>query len=309
MQKIIPTQLANFLQVVSFVGLPFEKKPNTTLNQKFGISADALIAPSAVPSLKCFTIGIGGHSYTTGANGIPLSQGIDHSSGDFGLYHHIPFVIRPINDDLDATTRKRYCLRKIIDVDGTNYYAYYGKRLSKDGVAAKMTKRTVIDGTTEVEEYVPTEENLSPVAPAIPNTGVATTSGEYLATSCILPMPFTETDVKELYNVAEILFGDSRYAIISEFGFCTGIDADVLVNTPAGNVSFSEVVACQIAAIISGHYELVYNSKGFDFSLEVGAVQPLLGTNTSTTTFMSLTNPSGVASRSSGGGAVTNPAG
>ncbi|MNN90485.1 hypothetical protein D3C81_2084400 [compost metagenome] len=101
-------------------------------------------------------------------------------------------------------------------------------------------------------------------------------------------MPFTEQDVAEMYNVAEILFGDRRMAIISEFGFCTAVMADVSINTSAGAVSFKEAIGAQITAIISGHYELIFNSKGFDFNLEVGAVQPLLATGNIPTITMSL---------------------
>lgn len=279
MQKIVPTQLSNHLQVCNFLGTAFTQHPNTTLNQKFDIQASAVIPANMKPSLKFFTIGYGGHGYTMGANNIPLSDVIDHSSGDAGLYQHLPFVIRPINDDLTAGERSRYCLRKTITVDGVNYYAYYGKRLDMTGVVPRMTKRTIVDNQTVIEDYVYTEKNLSPTPPAIPNTGAVTTSNAYLATSAIIPMPFNEKDVAELYNVAEILFGDRRMAIISEFGFCTAVDADVSINTTSGAVNFKEAIGAQIAAIISGHYELIFNSKGFDFSLEVGATQPLLGTN------------------------------
>lgn len=288
MQKIVPTQLSNYLQVSSFLDTPFQQFEDTTLNQKFDIQAGALLPPGSRPALKFYTIGIGGHGYTMGPNSIPLSQVIDHSSGDAGLYQHLPFVLRPINDDLTAGERSRYCLRKIIEVDGTNYVAYYGKRLNMTGVIPKMTKRTIVDDQTVIEEYVYTEANLSPTPPEIPNTGAVTTSNEYLATSAIIPMPFTEADVAELYNVAEILFGDRRMAVISEFGFCTAVDADVSINTPAGAVTFKETICAQIATIISGHYEMIYNSKGFDFNLEVGAVQPLLATNQIPTMTMSL---------------------
>lgn len=288
MQKIVPTQLSNYLQVSSFLDTPFQQFEDTTLNQKFDIQAGALLPPGSRPALKFYTIGIGGHGYTMGPNSIPLSQVIDHSSGDAGLYQHLPFVLRPINDDLTAGERSRYCLRKIIEVDGTNYVAYYGKRLNMTGVIPKMTKRTIVDDQTVIEEYVYTEANLSPTPPEIPNTGAVTTSNEYLATSAVIPMPFTEADVAELYNVAEILFGDRRMAVISEFGFCTAVDADVSINTPAGAVTFKEAICAQIATIISGHYEMIYNSKGFDFNLEVGAVQPLLATNQIPTMTMSL---------------------
>lgn len=288
MQKIVPTQLSNYLQVSSFLDTPFQQFEDTTLNQKFDIQAGALLPPGSRPALKFYTIGIGGHGYTMGPNSIPLSQVIDHSSGDAGLYQHLPFVLRPINDDLTADERSRYCLRKIIEVDGTNYVAYYGKRLNMTGVIPKMTKRTIVDDQTVIEEYVYTEANLSPTPPEIPNTGAVTTSNEYLATSAIIPMPFTEADVAELYNVAEILFGDRRMAVISEFGFCTAVNADVSINTPAGAVTFKETICAQIATIISGHYEMIYNSKGFDFNLEVGAVQPLLATNQIPTMTMSL---------------------
>ena len=288
MQKIVPTQLSNYLQVTNFLGTQFEQYDNTTLNQKFDIQASAVLQPSMKPSLKFYTIGIGGHTYTMGPNEIPLSDILDHSSGDAGLFKHLPFVIRPINDDLTPGERTKYCLRKIINVDNVNYYAYYGKRLDMSSVVPKMTKRTVVDGQTEIEEYVYTEANLSPTPASIPNTEAVTTSNEYLATSAIVPMPFTEADVAEMYNVAEILFGDRRMAIISEFGFCTGVDADVSISTSAGSVTFKEVICAQQCAIISGHYELIFNSKGFDFNLEVGAVQPLLATGQIPTVTMSL---------------------
>jgi len=288
MQKIVPTQLSNYLQVSSFLNAPFTQFDNTTLNQKFDIQASAKVPANLRPSLKCFTIGIGGHSTTMGPNNIPLSQVVDHSSGDAGLYHHLPFVVRPINDDLTAGQRSKYCLRKTITVDGVNFYAYYGKRLDLTGVVPRLTKRTIVDDQTIIEDYQYTESNLSPTPPSIPNTGAVTTSNEYLATSAIVPMPFTEQDVAEMYNVAEILFGDRRMAIISEFGFCTGVDADTSINTSAGAVNFKEVIGCQITSIISGHYELIFNSKGFDFSLEVGAVQPLLATNQIPTVSMTL---------------------
>lgn len=288
MQKIVPTQLSNFLQVSNYIGTEFIKHDNTTLNQKFDIQAASQLPPNTTPSLKCFTIGIGGHSYTMGPNNIPLSQTVDHSSGDAGLYHHIPFVIRAVNDDLTSSERARYCLRRMEEHDGVNYYAYYGKYLNMAGVRPRMTKRTISDDQVVIDEYVYTEENLSPVPPAIPNTGAVTTSNEYLATTAVIPMPFNEQDVAELYNVAEVIFGDRRLAIISEFGFCTGHVTDVSINTPSGPVTFKEVIGCQISAIISGHYELIFNSRGFDFSLEVGAVQPLLATNQIPTISMQL---------------------
>lgn len=293
MQKIVPTQLSNYLQVVNYLGSPFEKFDNTTLNQKFDIQANAQLSPGVRPTLKGFTIGIGGHTSIQGVKGITLNQGIDHTSEDFGLYDHLPFVLRALNDDLTLEERKRYALRKIIPIDGVNYYAYYVKRLVTTDTKPTMTRRTVKDGEVIPELFVPTEKNLSPTPPSTPNTGVVTTSGVYLATSAIIPMPFTEQDVQELYNVAKILFGDERYAIISEFGFVTGVDAVVSVNTQAGQVSFDEIVSCQISAIISGHYELIFNSKGFDFSLEVGAVQPLLGTTQSQTATLKILNAAG----------------
>ena len=56
------------------------------------------------------------------------------------------------------------------------------------------------------------------------------------------------------------------------------------ISTPSGQVQFKELLAAQISAIISSKYELIFNSKGFDFSLEVGAVQPLLSTDSATVT-------------------------
>lgn len=278
MQKIVPTQLSNNLQVSNFLGTPVEIYPNSTLNQKFDIQANAVLSQNIQPHLLFYTIGNGGHTYTIGPNEIPLSDTLDHSSGDAGLFKHLPFVLRAMDNDLTPTEQARYCLRKIIPVKNVNYYAYYGKRLNMAGVKPRSVKRTIVDGQTESDDYEYTDANLSPKPSLIPSTEAVTTGNEYLAVTAIVPMPFTEEDVNEMYNVAEILYGDRRMAVISEFGFCTGINADVSVNTTSGSVTFKEVIGAQITAIISGHYELIFNSKGFDFSLEVGAVQPLLAT-------------------------------
>lgn len=282
MQSIVSTLWSSHLQTCSFMKRPFTAHEHTTLNEKFEIQQGAAIQSGEIPGLNCLTIGNGGHRHEAGKSGFPLIVPIDHESWHAALYNHIPFVLRAVNDDLTPTQRAGYCLRKEITVDGSNYYAYYGKRLSLGDVVPTLKQTVVEDGNSVSSEYIPTSASLNPTAPAISNTQVVTTSGEYLSASGVISIPFTANDVAEIINVAKILYNDENYAVVSEFGFCTGIDRTVSVPTSSGQSNFKEVIACQVAFFVGAHYQMIFNSEGFDFRVEAGAVEPLLGSQSVT---------------------------
>lgn len=287
MQSIVPTLWSSYLQTCAHLALPFKVTEHTTLNEKFDIQANAGVPAGKMPSLKILTIGNGGHRGVSGVNGFPLTVPIDHQADHAALYNHIPFVLRATNDDLGPTDRAKYALRKEITVDGTNYYAYYGKRLDFKDVVPSLKETVTDNGVSTSSVYTPTSANLNPTPPSISSTGVVTTSGEYLSASAVFAIPFTANDVAELIKVAKILYNDENYAVVSEFGFCTAIDNTVSVPTSGGQSNFLEAIACQIAFFVGAHYEMVFNTDGFDFRIEAGAVEPLLGAQSVTTTVVS----------------------
>jgi len=93
------------LQAELLVSGTYTPKPNTTLNEKFGILVNEPIGSDTRYGLKYLTIGTGGIKTATPANGYSFSQ---HSVMDASLFNHIPFIIRPVSSDLSGTERARY---------------------------------------------------------------------------------------------------------------------------------------------------------------------------------------------------------
>lgn len=287
MKNVCPTIWSNFLQTNHHLDLPFVLPEKSTMNERLNIQASAALSLGEKPGMKVLVIGNGGHRAVTGADGFPLIDIIDHEADHAAPYNPIPFVLRNIDDDLTAGERANYALRTEVTLDGINYIAYYGKRINLNDVTVEIKKTIVEDGVSSTAPYVTSNANLYPTAPELSVNGTVTTSGEYLSTSAILSVPFTENDVAELVNVARIMYNDERYAVISEMCFCTAVDRTVSISTLNGQVNFREVVGCQVATFVGCHYEMLFNSKGFDFRIETGAVEPMLGAAEITTAVVS----------------------
>jgi len=277
MNVLTTTLWSTFLQTCAHLKTPFKIFDHTTLNEKQQINASAQLLAGEMPSLKYYAIGNGGHRYVAGKNGFPLISPIQHLADHAALYNQLPFVLRAMDNDLSADERNAYAMRSIFPWEGRNYYAYWLKRLDLSGVVPGLKSTIVEDGVSNTTEYIPTTACLNPVAPDISNTTAVTTSGEYLSSSAILSIPFTERDVTELLNVAKILYNDEQYAVISEFAFVTGVDRVLSIPITGGSINYLEAIAAQVATFVSAYYQMVFNTKGFDFRMEVGAVEPLLG--------------------------------
>ena len=87
---------------------------------------------------------------------------------------------------------------------------------------------------------------------------------------------FDSFDAQEILNSAKILYGDEKYAFISEFGFVTGVDRMMASPTESGSFPMKEVVAAQIFCHVSA-LQPIYNQKnGFEAMYEVGISEPLM---------------------------------
>ena len=276
--KIITRSLwGSALQTSLLLELPYQPTSKTTLNEKFSIQSNQTLEDDKLPHVKYFCIGNGGHKHVTGADGTPYTSPINHRASDAALYKHMPFILRPVNEDLSIVERANYGLRRVETHNGINYVAYYLKRMDLSAVVAELQSTTVIDGVTTTVPYVPTSDNLNPTPPAMTSTDVITTDGDYLSTSAIIPMLFTEEDVANLVEVAEIMDENPYMAVVSEIGLCSGVDRVVTGAGPGSSqINYNEVVGCQIATFITTHYAMSFSNKGFDLQIELGATEPLL---------------------------------
>lgn len=275
-QNISRTLYSVFLQASVMTGIDLVIKPNTTLNQKFGINASAVPNQGQLPKLRYFGVGNGGHTMFTGAGGRTAPRTIPHQSTHSGMYNQLPFVLRRLNNDLTLEQRARFGLRRVETHNSLQYAAYYLRKLDMTNVTAQMLKTTVVNGTETTVTYNPTSSDLSPTPPQMTSDGVVTPTGDYTHASVPLTIDMNAWDANEFKDVANILYSDPQLAIISELALVSGIERTL--PSPAdnnGTINMDEVVVAQIMAHVGDFQAISYQANGFEMVLDVGATDPL----------------------------------
>lgn len=244
--------------------------------------------------LGYFCIGNGAHrAVSGGTGGIVSLQPQPHRAWDSGPYHLIPFVIRELavgtnatDGDLTPVQRQNYRLRRILTKGGKRYAAYFAKKLNFADAAVVRELVTVTNGNSSVSAFSPVDSNMKPTIP----TSVSNTDTTLLRVSAAIEVPFGPTDVEELRNVCEVLYGDVNAAVISECLFCHGVDRTVVnqypltgVQTPVDRFSAlpvdqrpKEVVGMQVSIYMTTAQSAAL-SDDLGFNMNVGASEPLYG--------------------------------
>lgn len=263
------------------LGLPFSFPEFSTLNQHLNIEKDTLPAVADRPSLACYVWGNRGHSMIVGVQGIPLNEVVQHRATDAGLYGQLPFVLREINQDLTATERAKYVLRRQEDRDGKMYFAYYGRRLNKANLTVGMYYTQVQDGVGVVTNFTPKQSNLTPTPQQLSNTATNLLNADYVSSRARLNLKLDEWEVAEMLNVAKVIYDDERYAIISEIGMCTSVDKNInAVGGNGGTFVFAETIGVQIAAHIAVYNPLLQTNTGVQIEMDIGVNEPLYALST-----------------------------
>lgn len=256
---------------------------NSTVNERLGI--DGALRPSTTEkvSLGILVVGNRGHSMTAGNGGIALTNVVDHYANHAALYEHLPFCLRPVAQDLDETKRARYALRKEITINGQIYYAYYGLRIKTAALAANVQMKLKVKNSPDAA-FVPSTHDLVPEPEELPTSGAVTTSDVSLSVEAIVPVTLDADAIYEFVEAAKILHGgDERYAVISEFGLCTGADRMRTVNSTNGPINFLESIGTQIYAFSADHRPVYYNSQELSVDFDLGNQIPLLSTESIST--------------------------
>ncbi len=276
MESVTRTVYSSYIQTCLLLGIPPVYPANSTLNEKFGIQSGTLPTANDRPTLGYYGIGNRGHQIVVGAEGIPKPEPVQHRATDAALYGHIPFVLRPVMDDLTSVERARYALRREEVHNGETYVAYYLRRLDKSNVTPIMNYKVIADNQESTAPFVPNSSNLNPTPPNIASTGVNVIGGEYVSASALLSLSLTESDATELINVAKVLYDDEYASIISEICFCTGVDKIVQVTgSQGGTFNFNEAIGVQIASHIPAMIPMKFSNTGTSITLSVGATEPL----------------------------------
>lgn len=278
MRIITRTVFGAAMQTAQYLGKSYQVQENSTLNEKFGVQANTLPANDERHAVKFFCIGNGGHRAVTGADGLSYTTPNNHAATDAACFNHIPFVLREIANDLSIEQRAQYGLRRVETHNGRQYIAYYAKRLVLDNVNVNLQKTTVEGSNQTTNPFVPTSANLSPtpLGDDLGDSEVVTASGEYVSGSAVVTINFNSADADELREVARVLYGDEKYAVISEIALVGGVDRTV-TGSAAGssNINYLEVIAAQVTTFIATYYQLNMQNNGFTFTADVGIAEPL----------------------------------
>lgn len=277
MEQIVPTVYGSYLQTCQYMKLPFQVADHTTLNEKFQCHADEVLAGTDMPFMQYVAIGNRGHRFTTGADGVPLIDLVQHQPTDGSLYGHLPFILRPLDGDLQASERARYRMRVVEIHGGVRHAAYYLKRINYTETIAQMEHREINNGSVITTPFVPTVSNLNPTPPPINPGGVLVSTGDAVAVTAKVPFTMDAWEINEFLNAVNIIHGDDRYAMITEIALCSGLDKTVtgeFNGNPA--MGYTDAIAVQVCAFISSTYAAKYTNSGINVLLDVGAVNPLL---------------------------------
>lgn len=276
MEQFRRTFAGAFLQTHQVMGLPITVPQHTTINEKLSIFADLQLGVNEVPKMRYLTIGNRGHKLTTGTDGFPLLDNEQHKATDAGLFNFFPFVLRPADADLSGTERAKYGLRRVENIGGVDYVAYYAMRLDMTNVVPKGVMKTIVNDVTTSVDYIPQSSDLSPVPVDIANGGAVTLQGKYICVVAELTVVLTPEEVQEILDAALIKHNNVKYAMISELGLTSGVDRSV--NTTdhlGGTLTYNEIVAAQIFTHVATIVPMQAQTQGFSLTLDVGATEPL----------------------------------
>lgn len=274
--NVVRTGFSSLNQTNQKLGLPTEVLPNSTLNQKLGIAES--LTPSANDSLitRYVVIGNMGHDFIRGQNGRPKWIAVHHLPRHASLYNMMPFVLRPINDDLSPAERIKYRLRRVEQHRGSSWVAYYGRVLDLTGTKSTLEYRRVQDGVTTSVPHIPTLEDLSPVPPTLVAGEAVLTTGDYLATTAKCPFTMNKQDMEYFQQACEIIEGESGFDIISEIGVVQGIDRTISAEVNGIQQNITEVIYAQITSFISAAWIASQSTDGATAMLDIGNVEPML---------------------------------
>lgn len=276
METVQRTIYSAHLQTSRLLDKPFTVVPNSTLNQKFNLFASQLPATNEYPKLGYIGIGNKGMSYESVAGNFILTTAIPHLARHAANYNFIPFIARPINNDITAQERIKYRLRVPTTIGGQQYVVYYLRTLDLANVVPTIELRNVNEGIITNTPFVPDLSDLSPVQPVLSNPNLNNPNGDYLVSTAKITFLLNQADITNIMEACELLYGDARYAVINEICLVTGVDK-IQSGVFGGTTSnYTDVIAAQVAAFISQNHILTNSTAEIEVGLNVGSVEPLL---------------------------------
>lgn len=244
------------LEILRSMGIPFAVDAFSTLNEKHAVG-NSVPPVTGYPTFKYITIGRGGHQYVSAGSGGTVTDIRKHSVTDAVLFESLPFRLVPTNADLSAQVREGFRLRVLETHNGTDYFAYYGRVIDGSAITPVSKIVELENGViTSDIPYVPSSASQNPTPVDLSNTVVNTMQGRHLVCSSTITIDLTTEDIAAILAAAEIIYGDSRFAVISEVGVIAAFDEVITTNIGGIGLTYTELQAAQVMNFVSSEYPL-----------------------------------------------------
>lgn len=246
---------------------PYEAQVNTTLNEKFNIATKEPL-PKGKPFLQYFCLGVGGNAALPDADAYPYSP---HSPIDAALFEHIPFVIRPVGNDLTLDERSSYRMRVETEIQGNRYYCYYLKRLRESDIQYKpgFYRISSRNGTETIDPINTNELNTLNPVPISKVNKIIGSSSSYIIKKGKVIISLTYEELVEIKKNIDLMFPSLEPKTITEIGLCTGIDKPM----DRGYEALQAQIAFHIGPSIDLTMEL-NNKSDLYKTFELGGLEP-----------------------------------
>lgn len=264
-------------------------KPNSTLNQKLNIFPEEVfnaepLTVKEIPRIQYVVIGNKGHRITLDGDQEPDVIDQQHLARDSGLYNEIPWVLREVTDDLTPAERLKFRLRKLQTFNGKNYIAYYARVIDYTNTVPQAEHMVKINNggdrvQFDVKPFINTSSDLNPTPPLLDNNGVIITSGDFLRATAKATISLTPSDVNEILEACKIIYGSYNKAVISEIGYCYGVDKPLQGNFNGTIMTYTDVIGCTIHTYSTYFARLRDATDGIDITVNIGCTEPLYKVN------------------------------
>ncbi len=269
------------VQNALFMNIDHEYPKNSTFNEHMSINAERLPEASERSCLRYIGLGNAGHTAGNGPNNIVIPKPVRHRATDSGPFSALPWVLRPVENDLSDDVRGNYAFRRMETHGNRNYWAYYLKRIDNRGVRTRDYKITVEDGKQTTIGFNYSESDLRPTPPELPSHDynvddkIAMQDGEYVLSNVDLDVRMDEFDAQEFQNVARVMYGDPDFAIISEIILLTGVDAMAEGQSSEGSpFQYEEAIGTQIAYHMTCFNNIAITNDRLTYKFKIGQSVP-----------------------------------
>lgn len=282
MEKSTRTGIGALIQTAQKHNLAYYYAPNSVMNKALEVFPDRLPDSTYLPYSQYLAIGDGAMTATNTEGGDVELWPIPHEPRHTGLYKQLPWVIRAINKDLSVAERARFRMRKIIDIGGVKYVAYYLRKMDFSKTKASLEYRVIKDGVVTTSPWEPQPSDQFPPRPKVNPGQVYVTGDDYIAATAKSRVELSIWDISELVNVSNILKGVNKLMTITEMAVCSGKDETVPGDFNGQIVNYTEAIGVQITDFLSTLLPPAFNRNGAALNLDTGSTEPLLALRTQT---------------------------